>query len=201
MTVVSKKIILIDRQYGSGGREIGKMLSERLDIPFYDGQMLLMAANKYGLSHDVMKEYDEKNVRSMIYMIAMYSDYNTDGENTMLPQKIYNAMSETITKLASEGPCVIMGRCADHILEGKADYLSIFVYASDMQFRINRAVAVDNILKKDAASYIKKRDKQRKDYYNFHTDGKWGEATNYDLCLNTSRLGYEKCIFAIEKLL
>lgn len=195
------KIILIDRQYGSGGREVGRMLSERLNIPFYDGQMLLMAANRYGLSPDVMREYDEKNVRSMIYMIAMYSDYSNDGENAMLPQKIYNAMSNTIIKLAEEGQCVIMGRCSDHILEGKADYISTFVYASDMNFRINRAVNVDNIAEKDAASYIKKRDKQRRDYYNFHTDGKWGDITNYDLCLNTSRLGYEKCVFAIEKML
>lgn len=195
------KIILIDRQYGSGGREVGRMIAKHLDIPFYDGQMLLMAANKYGLNPDVMKEYDEKNVRSMIYMIAMYSDFNTDSENTMLPQKIYYAMSETISKLAKEGQCVIMGRCADHILEGEAEYVSAFIYASDMKFRIDRAISVDNIASKDVAGYIKKRDKQRRDYYNFHTDGRWGDTMNYDICLNTSRLGYDKCVRAIEDML
>ena len=198
--IMSKKIILIDRQYGSGGREIGKMLSENLDIPFYDGQMLMMAAEKFGLSHNVMKEYDEKNVKSMIYMIAMYSDYGMEDSNKLLPQKIYNAMAQTITKLAGEGPCVIMGRCADYILSSRNDCLSIFVYASDMSARIKRAVEVDNVPEKEAPGYIKKRDKQRREYYNFHTDGRWGEATNYDLCLNTSTLGYEACVKVIENL-
>ena len=163
---MSKNIILIDRQYGSGGREVGKMLADKLGIPFYDGQMLLMAADKYGLNPGVMKEYDEKNVKSMIYMNAMYSDYGMEDTNKLLPQKIYNAMSQTIMKLANEGPCVIMGRCADYILSDRKDCLSIFIYASDMSFRIQRAVSVDNVPEKEAAGYIKKRDKQRREYYN-----------------------------------
>lgn len=197
---MSKKIILIDRQYGSGGREVGKMLADKLGIPFYDGQMLLMAADKYGLNPGVMKEYDEKNVKSMIYMIAMYSDYGMEDTNKLLPQKIYNAMAQTIIKLANEGPCVIMGRCADYILSDRNDCLSIFIYASDMSFRIHRAVSVDNVPEKEAPGYIKKRDKQRREYYNFHTDGRWGEATNYDLCLNTSSLGYDTCVSLIESM-
>ncbi len=197
---MSKKIILIDRQYGSGGREVGKMLADRLGIPFYDGQMLLMAADKFGLNPGVMKEYDEKNVKSMIYMIAMYSDYGMEDTNKLLPQKIYNAMSQTIMKLANEGPCVIMGRCADYILSDRKDCLSIFIYASDMSFRIQRAVSVDNVPEKEAAGYIKKRDKQRREYYNFHTDGRWGEAANYDLCLNTSSLGYDTCVSIVESM-
>lgn len=198
--IMSKNIILIDRQYGSGGREVGKMLADKLGIPFYDGQMLLMAADKYGLNPGVMKEYDEKNVKSMIYMIAMYSDYGMEDTNKLLPQKIYNAMAQTIMKLANEGPCVIMGRCADYILSDRKDCLSIFIYASDMSFRIQRAVSVDNVPEKEAAGYIKKRDKQRREYYNFHTDGRWGEATNYDLCLNTSSLGYDTCVSLIESM-
>lgn len=198
--IMSKNIILIDRQYGSGGREVGKMLADKLGIPFYDGQMLLMAADKYGLNPGIMKEYDEKNVKSMIYMIAMYSDYGMEDTNKLLPQKIYNAMAQTIMKLANEGPCVIMGRCADYILSDRKDCLSIFIYASDMSFRIRRAVSVDNVPEKEAAGYIKKRDKQRREYYNFHTDGRWGEATNYDLCLNTSSLGYDTCVSLIENM-
>lgn len=107
---MSKNIILIDRQYGSGGREVGKMLADKLGIPFYDGQMLLMAADKYGLNPGIMKEYDEKNVKSMIYMIAMYSDYGMEDTNKLLPQKIYNAMAQTIMKLANEGPCDNYGK-------------------------------------------------------------------------------------------
>ena len=187
------KIILIDRQYGSGGREVGKKVSERLGIPFYDGQMLAIAAEKNGLNLGMMEEYDEKNVRSMIYMIAMTSNYNTVGNESLMPQNIYNAMSDTILKLANEGQCVIMGRCADYILKDKADYLSAFVYATDMSQREKRAVEVDNVLRKDVAAYIKKKDKQRREYYNFYTDGKWGAMENYDICLNTSRVSYDRC--------
>lgn len=198
---MADKIILIDRQYGSGGREVGKRLADKRGIPFYDGQMLMLAAQKYGISQNVLEEYDEKNVKSMIYMIAMSADYSHNEERSMLPQRIYSAMSETITRLADEGPCVIVGRCADYILEGRKEYINAFIYASDMQARIDRAVTVDGIKPKDAQSYIKKRDKQRKDYYNFHTDRRWGDPNNYDICLNTSTLGYDRCVSIIESIL
>lgn len=198
---MSEKIILIDRQYGSGGREVGMRLAKKRGIPFYDGQMLMIAAKKYGISHNVLEEFDEKNVKSMIYMIAMNSEYNRSGSAGTLPQQIYQAMSETITRLADEGPCVIVGRCADYILEGKKEYVNVFIYASDMQARIDRAVTVDGINPKDAVSHIKKKDKQRREYYNFYSDGRWGEPENYDMCLNTSALGYDACVEIIESIL
>lgn len=191
---MANKIILIDRQYGSGGRAVGKELAKQLNIPFYDGQMLLMAAEKYGIHPGIMQEYDEKNVKSMIYMIAMYSDYSREDSSKLLPQKIYSAMSQTILKLAEEGPCVIMGRCADYILSERDDCLSVFIYASDMEFRKRRAMEIDGVPEKEVSSSIKKRDKQRKEYYNFHTDGRWGETSNYDICLNTSALGLDTCV-------
>lgn len=187
------KIILIDRQYGSGGREVGKKIADRLEIPFYDGQMLFIAAEKFGLNPGVMEEYDEKNVKSMIYMIAMSSNYHSSNNNMTVPQNIYNAMAETIIKLADEGPCVIMGRCADYILRDKVDYISAFIHASDMKQREKRAREVDKISIKDISTYIKKRDRQRRDYYNFYTDGRWGVTENYDICLNTSVITYDKC--------
>jgi len=187
------KIILIDRQYGSGGREVGKKIADKLGIPFYDGQMLFIAAEKFGLNPGVMEEYDEKNVKSMIYMIAMSSNYHSANNNMTVPQNMYNAMAETIIKLADEGPCVIMGRCADYILKDRADYISAFIHASDMKQRETRAKEVDNISTRDIAAYIKKRDRQRRDYYNFYTDGRWGATENYDICLNTSAITYDKC--------
>ena len=102
-------------------------------------------------------------------------------------------MSETIIKLADEGPCVIMGRCADYILRDKVDYISAFIHASDMKQREKRAREVDKISIKDISTYIKKRDRQRRDYYNFYTDGRWGVTENYDICLNTSVITYDKC--------
>ena len=198
---MDKKLILIDRQYGSGGREIGKLIAQRKGIPFYDGQMLFIAAEKYGLNPGVMQEYDEKNVKSMIYMIAMTSEYQTSEEGRMLPQKIYYANSETIKRLANEVPCVIMGRCADYILKDQFDFVNLFVYSSEMKDRVKRTMEVDQLREKDAVSHIKKKEKSRKEYYNFHTDGRWGEVTNYDICLNTSRLSYEQCVKAIEDIM
>ena len=195
------KIILIDRQYGSGGREVGKKISEKLGIPLYDGQMLFIAAEKFGLNPGVMEEYDEKNVKSMIYMIAMSSNYHSSNNNMTVPQNMYNAMSEKIIKLADEGPCVIMGRCADYILRERVDYVSAFIHASDMKQREKRAREVDNITSKDIAAYIKKRDRQRRDYYNFYTDGRWGVTENYDICLNTSAITYDKCAEIICSLI
>ena len=191
--VMAGKLVLIDRQYGSGGREVGKRISKKLGIPFYDGEMLLMAAEKFGFNLGIMQEYDEKNVKSLIYMIAMTAEYNSGNNNASMPQNMYNAMSDTIMRLAKEGQCVIMGRCADYILKGIVDYVSVFVYASDMEQRTKRAIEVDGVSPKDTAAYIKKRDKQRKDYYNFYTDGRWGAAENYDICLNTSAVNYDKC--------
>lgn len=197
---MSSKLILIDRQYGSGGREIGKKLAEKLDIPFYDGEMLYIAAERFGLNPGVLEQYDEKNVKSMIYMIAMTAEHQVNGAGT-LPQNMYNAMAETILRLAKDGQCVIMGRCADYILKDKADYVSVYVHASDMKKRIERAIDIDGVTRKDVEGYIKKKDKQRRDYYNFYTDGKWGEAKNYDICLDTSTIGYDKCVEIIMSLL
>lgn len=195
---MSRKCITIDRQFGSGGREVGKMLAKRLDIPFYDNELLMIAAEKYGINPGIMREHDEKRNGSLLYNIAIMTNGQYDKVNQ--PYKIFQAECDTIRRLADDGPCIFIGRCSDYALKDKCKTLNIFIYASAMADRINRAGNVDKIEKKNIERFIKQKDMQRKSYYNSFTEKEWGDMTNYDLCLNTSTLGYEKCVDIIEKI-
>lgn len=196
---MKKTCIVINRQYASGGRVVAQLLSEKLNIPFYDSKLVQLAAEQFGLSHGVLTDYDEKKMGSLLYSIAM----TTVGHPTehSLPYTLFRAQSETIRRLADEGPCIIVGRCADYVLRGHCDFLSVFIYASSMEKRIEHAKTVDVIDEKDIVSYIARRDKQRRDHYNFHTDKQWGRMTDYDMCLDSSVLGFEGCAKAILSVL
>ncbi len=194
------KTITIERQYGSGGREVGSLLANSLNIPFYDSNLLLVAAEKYGINPGVMAEHDEKKQSNFLFGISMAADGYLNQEKIMLPYKLYQAQSDTIVRLAEEGPCVFIGRCAEYILRqhNYEDVFSVFIYASSMEQRRERAIKVDHISEREADSYIAKKDKERRDYYYFHTGKEWGLMENYDLCLNTTTLGYQWCAQIIK---
>ncbi|MDO4274734.1 MAG: cytidylate kinase-like family protein [Eubacteriales bacterium] len=194
------KTITISRQYGSGGRQVASMLAEKLGIPYYDSNLLLIAAEKYGISPGLLKEYDEKKNSSFLFGIAMLADGYTNQDRVMLPYKLYQAQCDSMKRLSQEGPCVFVGRCADQILKDECELLRVFIYASDMEERISRIMKVDQISQKEAPGRIAQKDRQRKDYYYFHTGQEWGKKENYDLCLNTSTLGYEGCVDIIERI-
>ena len=197
------KTITIERQYGSGGREVGTLLANLLNIPFYDSNLLLVAAEKYGINPGVMAEHDEKRQSNFLFGLSMVTDGYLNQEKIMLPYKLYQAQSDTIVRLAEEGPCVFVGRCAEHILRQHHydDLLNVFIYASSMDQRRQRAIKVDHISEKEADSYIAKKDKERRDYYYFHTGKEWGVMENYDLCLNTTTMGYQLCADVIRDAL
>lgn len=194
------KTITISRQYGSGGRQVAKLLSEKLGIPYYDSNLLLMAGEKYGINPDLLKEFDEKKSSSFLFGIAMLAEGYTNEDRVMLPYRLYQAQMSTMKRLVQEGPCIIVGRCADRILKDQKDLLRVFIYASDMEQRINRIMAVDGVSQKEAPSRIAQKDKARRDYYYFHTGQEWGKKENYDICLNTSSFGYEGCADIIAAL-
>lgn len=196
---MDKICIVINRQYASGGREVARILSERLSIPFYDGRLLQMAAEEYGLSHGVLKDYDEKKMGSLLYSVAVSAGASSNQQ--MLPYAIFQAQSETIRRLADAGSCILIGRCADYVLRDHCKFLNVFIYSTSMEARVKRAVEVDGVAEKDAISYITKKDRQRKEHYNFHTDKQWGKMTEYDICLNSSAIGYEACADAIIDVL
>ena len=186
-------IITIGREYGSGGRVIGKLVAEKLGVPFYDKEILTRAAEESGLCEEVFEHHDEK--ASFGGLIA---STHASGAGLQMPlnQRVFLAQFDAITKLAAEGDCVIVGRCADYVLKELEHVTHVFVYASTEK-RIERIMRVENVTRDQARELIRKTDKQRKNYYNFFADGNWGLRSNYDLMIRTDDRDFEKIADAI----
>lgn len=193
------KIITIGREYASGGRAVGKMISEKLGIPFYNKEILHMAAEKLNMSADDVKYVDETAANSLLYSMSLMS--NLSSATTLpLNDRIFIEEREVIKALAQQGPCVIVGRCADSILKTvRDDVLNIFIYA-DTEARARRAVEEYGETPEGVYAALRKHDKKRSTYYNLNTGQKWGAKDNYDLCLNSSKIGIEKCAETIINL-
>ena len=189
----SKTVITIGRQFGSGGRAIGKLVAQKLGIPFYDKEIIKHIAQESGLSHEILDDYDEKPTNSFLYSLSLgaytYGNSITGIPEMPMSDKIFVIQSDVIKKLAKEGPCVIVGRCAESVLKDEVDYLSVFIH-TDTDSRIKRVSEYDNISRNEAAERIRKTDKKRASYHNYYSELKWGAATSYDLCIN-SKIGIE----------
>ena len=188
-------VITIGRQYGSGGREIGKKISELLGISYYDDELISMAAKNSGLNHEILSDVDEKATNSLLYTLAM-SGSLFGGNAAMayempINDKLYIAQSEVIKELASREHCVIIGRCADYVLKDYPNAINVFIYA-DLDKRAERVAAAKDITEAKAKDLIIKTDKQRANYYNYYTSLKWGRIENYDLCIDSGKTGTEK---------
>lgn len=193
--------IVIEREYGSGGREVARILSEKLGIEYYDGNLLVEVSEKFHIDLSVLKDFDEQRIGSMIYNIAMAAKSIQDSSQMEMPYKLYNAQSQLMKQLVAEKPCIFLGRCADEILKDEVRLLKIFIYSDKMEDKIDRVIKVDGVVPEDAETIIHRKDMQRKNYYQYFTDRKWGDMKNYDLCLNTSAIGYEGAAEAIMALL
>ena len=200
---MKKHCIVIDREYGSGGREVARILSERLGMDFYDGNLLAMAGKEYGIDLGVIERYDEKGVGGILTDIAMMSNPTTSGFRMEEVYSVFSAQSRLVQQLVAKKPCIFLGRCTAHILKTEAHvpYVHAFIYASRMEDRIERARTVDGVENSRIEAYIRRKDNQRKNYNKFFTDTVWGEPRNYDLMLNTSTLGYEVAAEAIIAVL
>ena len=183
-------IITIGREFGSGGRAIGQMVAEKLDIAFYDKELIAMAADDSGLSKEIIESNDEKPFNSFFYSLAMDARSAFGQTETSINQKAFLAQFNTIKKLAKEGPCVIVGRCADYALSDHENLISIFITA-DMEEKISIVSSLRGISKDKALDLIQKTNKKRANYYNYYTNRAWGASGNYDLCINSSRTGYD----------
>ena len=193
-----KTIITIGRQFGSGGKEIGIRVAKELGIPFYDKELLQEAAKKSGLCEKIFENFDERP-KSLLYSIAMDSymfSLPGAGAGDSLEQQVYLATFDTIRHIAEQGPCVIIGRCADYALADNKDCFSVFVHA-DLDWRINRIAGKYNKTPKEAKDMITKTDKSRASYYNYYTNKKWGAAAGYSLCVDSGVLGIEGAAQAI----
>ncbi len=190
---MSRKIITITRQYGSGGREIGERLAKALGIEFYDNKLLDLAAESSGIHRDHFEENDEKRTNSFLYLLS--TTYGQGG--VPFDDTLFFAQHNTIRKIAAEQSCVIMGRCSDYALRDFNGVLNVFISAP-LELRVKRAVEVYGIDPKHAESYVKRIDKQRISYYNYYTDKRWGQPQNYQMCVDSSVLGIEGSVKLIE---
>ena len=197
-----KTVITIGRQFGSGGREIGEKLAQTYDIKYYDKELIARAAKESGFCEEILMNHDERPTNSFLYnlVIDTYSfGYNSSSFVDMpMSQKVFLAQFDTIKKIAEEGPCVIVGRCADYALEGRDNVLNLFIYA-DEDFRVRKIMEQYGMDESKARDNLIKKDKQRASYYNYYTNRKWGRAESYDLCINSSVLGIDGSVKLIKQ--
>lgn len=197
-------IITIGRQTGSGGREIGELLAKEYGIKYYNKELLTRAAKESGYCEEMLKEHDERPTNSFLYNLVMdtYSfGYNASTFVDMpISHKIFLAQFDTIKKIADEGPCVIVGRCADYALVDYKNVLNVFIYA-DEEDRITHLMEKRKCTREDAKDWIAKSDKRRSSYYNYYSSKKWGKAETYDLCINRSLLGIEGTVELIKHVI
>ncbi len=193
-----KKVITIGRELGSGERTIGKMVANKLGIPYYDHELIDAAAEKSGLSASFVETTEQKVTNSLLYNLAMGTSYgygvlkSANAQTLPLAEQVYIAQKDVITEYANKGRCVIVGRCADQILADRDDVLRVFIYA-DPAKRAERGVKEYGMTENTALKEIKRSDKERSQHYNGFTEKVWGDRHNYDLLLNSGVLGFENC--------
>lgn len=197
---MEKCVFTIARSYGSGGRTIGKMLAEKLGIPYYDREILYMASDESGISLELFGKKDETVKKSFL------DPFNNQYRGELIPpesdafvsdKNLFNYQAKIITELYRKGPCVIIGRCADFILKDNPDVIRSFVWApyDDCVRNVMDITLVDE---KEAKRRIRKIDEHRSAYYRYYTGHRWDDVRNFDLCLNSSALGFEKTVEVIS---
>jgi cytidylate kinase len=189
-------VITIGRQFGSGGREIGELIAKHYNIKCYDKELLARVARESGFCEEMIENHDERPTNSFMYNLVMdtYSfGYNSSSFVDMpISHKVFLAQFDTIKKIASEGPCVIVGRCADYALSDFPNVVNVFIQADEVaKIKRIRERFADISTDDKARDMMYKKDKQRQSYYNYYSSKKWGRADSYDLTVNSTKLGIE----------
>lgn len=202
--VTNRYVITISRGFGSGGREIGKLLSKELGINYYDRELLRLASDESGINEALFDRADEKLKNSLLYKIARKAYRGeiipSDSEDYISNDNLFNFQSKVIKGLADQESCVIVGRCADYILRDRDNVIKVFVHAP-LEDCVERIEDLYTLSKSDLEAKIIKTNKRRAEYYKYFTGRNWKNAENYDLCLNTHLLGTEKCIDIVKAYL
>ncbi len=186
---MAKRIITISREFGSGGRFIGEEVAKKLGIGYYDKKIINQIAEESGLSPEYIQESSELSPKKGLFAYA-FAGRDITGKS--VEDMVYEAQRKVIMELADKESCVIIGRNADFILKDRDDVLNVFIHG-DMPEKIQRISRLYNVSDQEAAKLITDTDKRRMTNYNFYTEQKWGKASNYTLCLNSSQLGYDRC--------
>lgn len=203
MAEKTNTIITIGRQFGSAGREIGYKVAKDLGIKLYDKEMLDRAAKESGICQELFETHDEKPTNSFLYSLVMdtYSLGYSSGSYTDMPinHKVFLAQFDAIKKIADEGPCILVGRCADYALQEYDNVLTVFIHA-DLDVRTRRIARIYELTDAKAKDMCQKTDKKRASYYNYYTNKKWADAESYNVCLDSSILGIDGTAEAIKRL-
>ena len=186
---MTKRIITISREFGSGGRFIGEEVAKKLGIAYYDKNIINEIAEKSGLSPEYIQENAELSPKKGLFAYA-FAGRDVTGKS--VEDLVYEAQRKVILELAEKESCVIIGRNADYILKDRDDVLNVFIHG-DTPKKIQRITRLYNVEEQKAVKMMADTDKRRMANYNFYTDQKWGKASNYTLCLNSSKLGYDRC--------
>jgi cytidylate kinase len=191
------RIITIGREFGSGGRTVAKMVAEKLNLPYYDNDLLLKIAQESGLDKNYIAEKGENTSLSSIIAKGLSGQHGYS--NMTAEDYLWKMQRKVILELAQKEPCIIVGRCADYILKDQVDCLRVFIYA-DMEKRAERIVKVYGENNESPEKRLRDKDKRRSAFYYYHTDVKWGDVHNYHICLDSGELGLEKCADMICEL-
>lgn len=189
-------IITIERQFASGGREVGALAAQELSYKFYNEEILQMASRKMGIQPHNVEHLEETLPNSLLYGLALAADFTSDG---VFADRLFETESEIIREIGDTGNCVIVGRCAGQILANRKDVLKVFIY-SDEKSRIARAVNEYGVSENEAHSTLTKIDRRRNSFYNAHTKNHWSSMETYDICLDSGRLGIEMCAEIIKTM-
>ena len=191
---MENRVITISREYGSGGRMVGRKLAEKLGIHCYDADLIQRIVDKSGYSADYVKEEGESAAG------GVFSTFLADRTRGLTAQdNLWNVQCQVIAELADQESCVIVGRCADYILRARADCLTVFIHA-DKEIRDERIAGEYGVPEDSVVRRRKEKDKRRAAYYQFYTDKKWGDARNYHICLDSGELGIDKCVDILAQL-
>lgn len=196
---MDKFVITIARQYGSGGRTIGQMLAKELGVEYYDKDLIVKASEESGISMDLFAKSDEKPHTSLFARKKGYTGTVLDPSDSRYTsdENLFNIQAKVIRELADRESCIIIGRAADYILADRDDVLSVFVHAP-MPFLKEQAAKKLSLSDKELEKYILNTDHTRAEYYKAHTGREWTDARNYDLCLDSSKLGFDRCVEEIK---
>ena len=190
---MKNRVVTISREFGSGGRTIGRKLAEELGIPCYDAELIQQLARESGFSEDYIRDAGEYAPGGYLSLLSNRAFALTNED------VLWELQYKVITDLAEKGPCVIVGRCADYILRDTADCLKVFVHA-DMTFRAKRIVEVYGEREQSPEQRLRDKDKRRAAYHRFYTNMKWGHAQNYHICLDSGKLGIDSCVEILRQL-
>lgn len=196
------KFITMEREFASGGNEIGRRVAKKLGIALYDRNILVEAAKRLEISPVYIGDLEETAPGSIIFNLSKTAMGGSKKDNPNLPmtEKLFLEEKKIIEEIVEKEECVIVGRCASFILKDRTDCLKVFIHA-DKDYRINRAVETEKIAQAEAKDFLRKSDKRRSSFYNTHTGWKWGDMSKFDLCLNSQSLGLDRCVDILAEMM